>query len=118
MDRAGRGRQLSAERKLDPGAVLYSAQRNNDKLDIQLYIPGYVEGDKTMAMMAFIALDHTVGEYDTETKIGAIDLLPRERAPKDAQTLDSLPRTLDATSSPHQLATSMSFGRSARRRKR
>jgi hypothetical protein len=50
---------------------------------------------KTMGQMAFLALDHALGEYDVETKVGAIDLLPLDRAPKSAQPLADLPARID-----------------------
>jgi hypothetical protein len=82
--------------KLDPRAVRYRAQRSGDQLDVEVFVPGYVEGDKTMAQMAFIALDHTLGEYDVETKVAGIKLLPIERADATARPLAQLPAEIDA----------------------
>jgi hypothetical protein len=82
-------------RKLNPAALRYLAERNGEKLDIQLYVPGYVIGEETVVLMAFLALDHTLGEYDVETKIGAIDLLPIESAVANSRALDDLPHEVD-----------------------
>jgi hypothetical protein len=85
--------------KLERSAVRFVAQRSEDKLDVQLFIPGYVDGQKKLGSLAFLALDHTVGEYDAETKIGALDLLPIERAPANARPLAELPAQVDAPAS-------------------
>lgn len=84
------------DRKLDPATLRYLAVRDHQKLDIQLYVPRYVEGDEAIGLLALLALDHTVGEYDVETKLGAIDLLPIERAPANAHELDDLVGEIDA----------------------
>lgn len=88
-----------SDRELDPATLRYVADRNEGKLDIKLYVPGYAEGEKTLGTMAFLALDHTVGEYDVETKIGGITLLPAEHVPANAHALDDLPVDVDAIGS-------------------
>jgi hypothetical protein len=82
--------------KLDPATVRYVTHRNHEKLDIQLFIPGYVDKDETMAKLAYLALDHTAGEYDVETKLAGIELLPADHAPSSARALEQLPAELDA----------------------
>jgi hypothetical protein len=83
-------------RDLDPAALRYVARQKNDKLDIKLYVPGYTEGDKELGLMAFLALDHTVGEYDVETKLGGIEVLPIAQAPTVSRALEELPGEIDA----------------------
>jgi len=46
---------------------------NDGQVDIQLYIKGYTESDPRYKSLAFLYLDHLIGEYLTMTKIGAID---------------------------------------------
>ena len=83
-------------RELDPATLRYVARRENDKLDIKLYVPGYTDGDKELGLMGFLALDHTVGEYDVETKLGGIELLPIAQAPTLSRALEELPGEIDA----------------------
>jgi hypothetical protein len=83
-------------RDLDPATLRYVARRKNDKLDIKLYVAGYTEGDKEIGLMGFLALDHTVGEYDVETKLGGIELLPIAQAPAVSRALEELPGEIDA----------------------
>ncbi len=83
-------------RDVDPATLRYVARRKGDKLDIKLYVPGYADNDKDLGMMAFLALDHTVGEYDVETKLGGIELLPIAQAPAVSHALEELPGEIDA----------------------
>ena len=45
----------------------------SDKIDILLYIKGYNEEDSRFKTLAFLYLDHLVGEYLVMTKIGVIE---------------------------------------------
>jgi hypothetical protein len=83
-------------KKLDRASLRYTSAPHGDKLDIDVYIPGYTEADKTLASLAFVALDHTLGEYDVEMKIGGIDLHALTEAPATAHPLTDLPREVDA----------------------
>ena len=49
---------------------------------------------------AFVFGDDPIGEYDTETKIGGIDFLPKSKTPKEAQSLSALPAVVDKTFPP------------------
>ena len=65
------------------------------KLDIQVFIPGFTTNEE-MGTLAYVILDHTIGEYDMETKIGVIDLAAIDNAPSTARPLDQLPAAVDA----------------------
>src|SRR4051812_4668968 len=69
--------------KIDPTTVKYVSQPDGKKLDIQVYIPGYTT-DEEMGQVGFLILDHTVGEYDMETKIQGIDFAALTKAPATA----------------------------------
>jgi hypothetical protein len=43
------------------------------KIDIELYIKGYSEQDSRYKNLAFLYLDHLIGEYLVMTKVGAIE---------------------------------------------
>jgi hypothetical protein len=45
--------------------------------------------------MVFIALDHAIGEYDVDAKLGLIDMLPQTQAPATAKPLAQLPSDVD-----------------------
>jgi hypothetical protein len=49
----------------------FRLERDDDKVGLHLYFEGVAEphGDQA-AMMAFILLDHALGEYDVETRLG------------------------------------------------
>jgi hypothetical protein len=83
------------ERTLDPQSVHYIAENRDGKLDLVVFVPGYTPHDKQLAQLAYIALDHAVGEYDVEMRIGAISLAAGDKAPAAAPPLGYLPRELD-----------------------
>jgi hypothetical protein len=78
---------------LDPGEVKFTAQRAKDKLDVRLFIPGFTTTHE-LGSLGFIILDHTVGEYDMEMKIGAVDFAVLAKAPGTARPLRELPALL------------------------
>jgi hypothetical protein len=81
-------------KKLDPKTIKVLARKDDDKLGLTVYIPGFTTLDD-FGMGPFIVLDHTVGEYDMETKIGAIDFTSTDKVPDDARPLSELPAILD-----------------------
>lgn len=56
-----------------------------------VFVPGYTERD---AKLAYIALDHVVGEYDVETRIGSISIANTDHVPPLAKPLADLPAEL------------------------
>lgn len=88
-------------RSLAPSDIKYVAvpSRGAGKLDVSLYVPGYQDDDAAIGLLVFLALDHCVGEYDVETRIGVIHMLPLEQAPANARSLDNLPADVDAIGS-------------------
>ena len=86
----------SGDRTLDPNTARFVAERAGDKLDVVLFVPGYTERD---AKLAYIALDHVVGEYDAEMRIGAISIVNADHMPARAQPLADLPAELDGSGS-------------------
>ena len=80
---------------LDPATMTFVAGREGDKLSIRVYVPAFA-GER-MKVGLYVVLDHIVGEYDMETRIGGIDFAPIEKAPATAQPLRALPALIDAT---------------------
>ncbi len=66
---------------LDPSNVEFSLLIKGSSIGIQLFIPGVSEKDVTLKQIAYLMLDEALGEYDVETKIGVIQMLPRESPP-------------------------------------
>jgi len=61
-------------------------------LDIALYVPHPdPKATREMQQVGFLALDHTLGEFDTMTKIGGIDFQHDSLAVPEAQPLSTLP---------------------------
>jgi len=83
-------------RALDPKLVKFTSKPNGAQLDIRVFIPDYTDGDEALGNLAFLALDHAVGEYDVETKLGGITLESLASAPPDAAPLAQLPAAVDA----------------------
>ncbi|MFO0598958.1 MAG: hypothetical protein U0228_26860 [Myxococcaceae bacterium] len=72
--------------------------RAEGKVDIEIFARGMKsKDDKSYMQAAFIFLDGIVGEYDVETKIGGIQLLPLPaKAPKGLRPLKDLAKVVDS----------------------
>jgi hypothetical protein len=46
---------------------------NGEKIDVKIYIKGYDKNDSRFKALAFLYLDHFIGEYNVMTKIGVIE---------------------------------------------
>ena len=67
------------------------------KLDLVFYVNRVASPVSDPVKQAvFLLLDSTLGEYDVETRLGAIDIQPGVAGPKDARTLADLPQAVDA----------------------
>ena len=64
--------------RIDPDDVQYSLLRCDNKLGVYLFLPGYADGDASIAEIAYLFLDEALGEYDVETKLGLIKMLPAD----------------------------------------
>lgn len=83
-------------RKLEPKAMKFIAERHGALFDVTVYVPGFTTADD-FGNILFIALDHVVGEYDMETRIGGIEWAKLEAAPATARPLADLPKLIDET---------------------
>ncbi len=82
--------------KIEPKSVKFVGEPAQGKLDITVYLPGYKQGDENLGKIGFILLDHTIGEYDMETKTAGIDFAALDTAPAKAKPLTDLPAMVDA----------------------
>jgi hypothetical protein len=80
----------------DPNPIRYVGDRTHGKLDVALFVPSY---DQHQAQLVYIALDHVIGEYDVETKLGEISITTADRVPAMAKPLAELPSEVDALGS-------------------
>jgi hypothetical protein len=73
----------------------FVAEVRGAKIAIDVFLPGF---DNTYAMkkLGWLLLDHTVGEYDMETKVDAIEFSSIDKAPPGAKPLTELPAAIDA----------------------
>jgi hypothetical protein len=67
-----------AETCIDPSDVEFSLLTEGSVIGIQLFIPGLRENDVTVKQIGYLMLDAALGEYDVETKVGLIQMLPPE----------------------------------------
>jgi hypothetical protein len=81
--------------KVDAKLVKFEAAPSGHKLDVVVYIPHFTTMEE-MGTIGFLLLDHTVGEYDMETKIGGVDFMSLDKAPRTAKPLTELPAQVDA----------------------
>ena len=73
-----------------------------EKIDVTVYLPGYSpEKRKQFGALAFLFLDHALGEYDVETHVGEVDVLPASESPHNACSLAALPAAFDGRLSRH-----------------
>lgn len=82
------------DKKIDPATVKFVATEAAGKLDLEVFLPGFTTTDD-MGQIAFVILDHVVGEYDMETKIAGIDFAPLDKAPPGAKMLPELAAVVD-----------------------
>lgn len=85
--------------KLAPDTILFehAPPKKGEKLDVKIYVPGRTEENHAQIdQAAFILLDSTLGEYDVETQLGAIDFLPLPPDTKGLKPLTELPKVVDA----------------------
>lgn len=64
------------------------------KVDIAIYVKDRPIDDETK-LGAYLLLDSLLGEYDVETRLGQIDLLPGKDAPKGTKPMLELPGLVD-----------------------
>jgi hypothetical protein len=67
--------------------VLYSLNRDAALVNVALLVPGYQDDDPQYKHMAFLLLDHSIGEFNTMMHVGAIEFNSPERAPANAHLL-------------------------------
>ena len=85
--------------EVDPSALKFTAARNGAKLDVEVFVPGSLS-ENERGRIGFLLLDHTLGEYDVETKIGGITFHALADAPTAAKPFAQLTSEVDAIGEP------------------
>lgn len=83
-------------KRVNPKDVQFSLVDNGRIAGVYLFIPGFSDGDLEMKQIGYLLLDDVLGEYDVETRLGLIKMLPPE-TPTEWQRypLQKLPERFD-----------------------
>ena len=85
------------DKRVDPKDVQFSLLDDGRKAGIHLFVPGYRESDTALTQIAYLMLDEALGEYDVETRLGLIEILPPEtRTDENRYPLAELPERFDS----------------------
>jgi hypothetical protein len=85
-----------ADRRVDPVDVQFSLLDNGSIAGISLFIPGFQETDVNFKQIGYLLLDAALGEYDVESRLGLIKMLPAEAYTHgDRYPLAELPARFD-----------------------
>ena len=88
------------ERRLGPEEVEFSLLTRGTEIGLRIFIPGFRDNDVALKQIAYLMLDEALGEYDVETKVGLIQMLPCE-SPRTTERypLPDLPYRFDELAS-------------------
>ena len=69
--------------EVDPGSIQVATRFDEKEplIHVGLVIPGYQEEDKRYLAVAFLYLDHTIGEYNTIMHVGRVNLFASNPLP-------------------------------------
>jgi hypothetical protein len=63
-------------KSIDPNDVQFSLLNSGKTVGLYLFIPEFVDGDATLKQIGYLLLDDALGEYDVESRLGLIKMLP------------------------------------------
>jgi hypothetical protein len=93
-------------KRLSSDEIKFSLLHNGKTVGIHLFIPGYSENDFGLKQIGYLFLDEALGEFDVETKLGLIKMLPAEStATEERYPLNELPQKFDQLFASLQKAT-------------
>lgn len=77
--------------------VLVEVIPNSGKVDLTVTMPGYAqETSNAYKQIGYLMLDQALGEYDVETRVGAISFVATPTSDKKAVHLEQLPKVVDS----------------------
>jgi hypothetical protein len=82
---------------ISPQQVQFTIEPDGEKVAITTFIEGYTPAERLRyGSVIYLMLDQALGEYDVETKVGAIEFKDKSAESKLVkQPLSALPQTLD-----------------------
>jgi len=84
------------DKNIDPTEVKFTLLDNGKTAGLYLFIPGFREGDVNFQQIGYLMLDQSLGEYDVETRLGLIKMLPLDaRTQGERHPLPELPAMFD-----------------------
>lgn len=94
---AGFAIELGDGTKVSGEGLRFSAQpAGGGKFDVAIYVTGRTSIDDGVKQAVFLLLDAALGEYDVETRLAGIDILPGSQATTGARPFGELARVVDA----------------------
>jgi hypothetical protein len=83
-------------KRVDPKDVQFSLLDNGRVAGVYLFIPGFEDDDADFKQIGYLLLDETLGEYDVESRLGLIKMLPsKSRTVEERHPLLDLPARFD-----------------------
>lgn len=77
-------------------SVLVQVEPVGQKMDITVFVPNYTKtAYEKYAPIVFLLLDQALGEYEVETRVGAIEIEPIYKAIPPNYSLEELPKLFD-----------------------
>jgi len=87
-------------KRVDPEDVQFTLLNNGKMAGIYLFMPGFQENDTDLKQIGYLLLDEALGEYDVESRLGLIEMLPYDaRTEGERYPLAELPRLFDQLTS-------------------
>jgi hypothetical protein len=84
-------------KRVDPSDVYFTLLDNGKRAGIRLFVPGFSENEAGLKQMGYLFLDGALGEYDVETELGFIEVLPsNSKTEGERCPLADLPSKFDA----------------------
>jgi hypothetical protein len=84
------------DQQISADTITFSLLDNGKMAGIRLFIPGYREKDSDLTQLGYLLLDNMLGEYDVETRLGLIEMLPsNSKISGDRYPISQLPGLFD-----------------------
>ncbi len=84
------------DKRVDPKDVQFTLFSDGKIAGLYLFIPDFRENDDTLKQIGYLMLDEALGEFDVETRLGLIKMLPPEgHTAGERHPLLELPRLFD-----------------------
>jgi hypothetical protein len=85
------------DKSVNPTSVQFTLLDNGEISGIYLFIPGFDENDTDFKQIGYLLLDEALGEFDVETRLGLVKMLPPENQTNGQRyPLIELPEKFDA----------------------